>query len=152
MSEWWLSIDPASRSAGASLWKDGKYIASITLTSDKKRWTDRMRQMTHQLSGFTDEHAAGKDLNVLIETTQHVKVRMSSGALTIAEHISSDVESISPSTWKKWLRDNGIKHEKGRAALECVLGYAGIAAKVESDDEADSILMFLARSAKCSKT
>jgi hypothetical protein len=119
-------MDQASNQAGASLWRNGKFVSSTTLTAVKTdKFSRRLVTLVAQLDAWLDrEIGPTAKLN-------HV----------IFEGVRSRLET---SSWKSWAQKRGatgtFKDIKGTKALMEV-GWGGPAP--DSDDASDSVLIYL---------
>jgi hypothetical protein len=149
-----LAIDQASNCAGASLWHDGTILDTTTLNAKKTHAIGR-RLVTQivQLDAWLDSKSLAEPIRTLIfEGVRARLVLITVGAFTSSKYLQdcklnakhSFVESLS---WKNWARKRGaagpIKDIKGVKALQDI-GWDMLKFPVESDDEADSILIYLA--------
>lgn len=147
-----LSIDQASNAAGACLYIDGLYIASTTLRAIKsshsigKRLVAQVNQLDQWLAQFNIEQIKV----VIFEGVRSRLVLTTVGAFCTSPYLQdcklhprhSFVES---SSWKTWAKKRGaVSHDgeiKGIRALY-ETGWDAIKYPIESDDAADSILIY----------
>lgn len=149
---WVLSVDPASNSAGVSLWNDGKLIAFETLNSYSKfdSISNRLKaqnfQLTHFLrtNGFSDQNKIKK---VIFEGVRSRIVTVTIGAYIVCPFIDAKLNTdsfIESSSWKYHAKNRGakgvVKDIKGIQALKDINFPVE---KLTSDDVADSILIYL---------
>lgn len=150
-----LCIDQGSNLAGVTLWqKDGfrspsKLLASALLKADPKaKYTTRIQQLVPQLTEFLADKPRVELL--LFENVRPKLVLVTVGAFLTCPHLDLSLTEynsfVSSSTWKTWARERGATGPytkiKGRKAL----GETGFDMSTipDSDDVADSVMMFLA--------
>lgn len=151
-SGWVLSVDPASNKCGVSLWKNGIYIDSCLLSSISssdpisRRMQDILLQFEIFLAG---NMAAGDEINTIV--TEGVRSRIVGvciGSFLVCKTIQANLYSkgsfVEPQQWKKWAKMRGASGDviKGVKALS-EAGWDMKKFPVESDDVADSILIYL---------
>ncbi len=106
--------------------------------------------MNGQLSEFLSEKMGRFSDNsidlVFTEVVKNKHVSLVSGALSIVEGIDGKVIFVSPSSWKAFARRNGAKDKdpKGIKSLQ----EMGWKKELTSEDEADSIMIYMAWRAK----
>ncbi len=145
-----LSLDPGTAVSGVSLWRDGNLIATAALTSPdgyNSTVSGRLKGMVSQLEQFLVSHDANVHI-VICENPPHTLLKAVIGAMLIATRVDSmfsDSHTVAVMSWKAWARARGaggpFKDIKGVKALKAT-GFKvpqGI-----GDDEADSILVYLA--------
>lgn len=148
-----LSVDPASRLCGVSLYRNKEYIASISLESNLKTWSKRTADMRAQLQKFVSEHlpkgeTITRAVMELVPKICEPSIQMAGGAILSDPLYNFDISRkylVSPSTWKAYAKRKGSKEKdpKGVSALRAI-GFPVDKFKIISDDVADSILIFLA--------
>lgn len=153
MSIYTLSIDPASRLCGVSLFEDLKYINSILLKSELKTWSERVAEMRKDLREFviTNLPKGQQITRAIMELVPKIvepSIQMAGGGLLSDSIYNLDLTRkflISPSTWQAYARRNGSpdKYPKGVKALKQI-NFPVEKYKITSDDVADSIMIFLA--------
>lgn len=147
-----LSIDPASRKAGISVWSGDTLIAAHALESKLPTWTERAHEMAGQLYSVTHTYTIEQCVIELVPKIAEPSVQIIAGALISQPHFKFDIrraQFVSPSSWKAYVRrkDPSVKDPKGVKALEAIK-WDFAKHPVESDDVADSILIYLAWSGK----
>lgn len=139
-----LAIDPASNKAGVALYYN-EIIRSALLTG-YGNWSQRITQQRQQLELFLNHYLPEEEIidHLVVENVgkfHNAKLNYSVGALCSLPNIQSDLNLISPATWKSVVRKcGGGKSSKGFTALR----YVRPAYPQVSDDEADAILILLA--------
>lgn len=149
---WTLSIDPASRKAGVSLWFGDVYIASEALSSSLVTWSERANDLRIKLQAFISRYVPKNEFItlVVIELVPKIvepSVQLIAGAIIAEERYKVNPTRkcfVSPSSWKAFARKNGCKEKdpKGVSALKDI-GWDFDINPVTSDDVADSILIYL---------
>lgn len=149
-----LSIDPASNTAGVSLWKDGELITTTELksTSTKDSMGKRLRDQVDQLNTFLDALLPSGVLikTVVLENVKSKLVMLVIGAYLSSPYIDANISPsksfVSPSSWKKYAQLRGGKGDftkiKGVKALK-EIGFPTDKYNITSDDIADSVLIYL---------
>ncbi len=147
-----MSIDQASKSAGASLWYNDKLVATALFTAPgDDKYSRRVQSLAEQCTVFLDSHLPKK---VNIEKIIFESVRMKLVIITVGCFLTCpridarlhEKASFIPSmSWKKWAADRGatgpFKEIKGvRALKESGFPLDGI--EPLNDDVADSIMMY----------
>jgi len=151
---WGLSIDQASMLAGVSLWFNGTLKAYTTLEGGTRKtpMSNRLKAQVEQLDAFLDAHLKDDECVsfVLFEDVKAKQVQMICGAYLTSARINCKISKdslVHTRTWKSWAQRMGaggpIKDIKGVAALEAT-GWDFNKYPTDSDDIADSILMYLA--------
>ena len=150
---WILVIDQASNCAGVSLWYNGNLTATTTLVSQSKndsmarRLQHQVPQLTKFLCDVLPESAT--IAKILFEGVRARLVLITVGAFLTCPRINAKLTMqsfIGSSSWKKWAKDHGAlgptADVKGVKALS-EIGFPVQQHNIESDDVADSILMYL---------
>jgi hypothetical protein len=150
-----LAVDQASNCAGVSLWYNGELKATTTLLS-KDKSDPFARRIQHQLGQLTAFLDVWLPASVTIEKVVFEGVRSRLiiavvGAFMCCPRISAKLSEkanfIESSSWKRWAQARGatgpFKDIKGVKALR-EAGWDFSKHPIESDDVADSILMYLA--------
>ena len=149
-----LSIDQASNCAGVSLWHNGQLVAWTDLQASRKKdpMPIRLREQLIQLRMFLETHNVDTVSAVLFEKVRAEFVSMICGAYltmnAIKCHIGKD-HLIHTNRWKGWARSQGAGKTVHRSEIKGVqalkeIGWDFNAYPIESDDVADSVLMYLA--------
>lgn len=152
-AEYAISIDPASRNAGVSVWHGITYLGSEALYSNQRTWSARAAEMRAALRIFVNHYIPSTELitcivSELIPKIVEPSVQMITGALVADPRFNGNLarkQLISPSSWKSYARRHGCvdKEPKGVKAL-FQLDYQVPEWKlVKSDDVADSIMIYL---------
>lgn len=154
-----LSIDQASNAAGVSLWNNGDLIATTVLKSRSPTdpFSRRVQFQLEQLTDFLNMHLPPNvDIEkVLFEGVKARLVMVVVGAFLCCPRISAKMHEsasfIYSTTWKSWARSKGatgpVKDIKGVPALRDI-GFPVDVYHIDSDDIADSILIYLTWSEK----
>lgn len=145
-----LSLDPGTAVSGVSLWRDGSLVATAALKSPNgytSTVSGRLKGIVHQLNLLLDAHDAKVHI-VICENPPHTLLKAVIGAMLVSPRVDSmfsDAHTVAVMSWKAWARARGaggpFKDIKGVKALKAT-GFPvpqGI-----GDDEADSILVYLA--------
>lgn len=154
-----LSIDQASNAAGVSLWHDGQLKAHTVLRSNSSSdsFARRLQTQVPQLTAFLDAHLPEKLklTKVLFEGMKARLVLVTIGAFLTCPRLDNKLHAqhsfVESSSWKKWAQQHGatgpFKEIKGVKALK-EIGYPVDKLAIDSDDVADSILIYLTWRAK----
>lgn len=155
-----LSIDQASNAAGVSLWQNGELLATMVLKAAKATdpMSARLRQQVEQLTVFLSKHVGdgGMITKILFEGVRARLVMTTVGAFLTCPLINAKVHPtasfVESFAWKKYARDRGateasFKDIKGVKALRDI-GFDVDGFGIESDDEADSVLIYLTWASK----
>lgn len=153
---WILSIDPASNTAGCSLWYNGELIATTELnsTSKSQKYSQRLKTQVDQLNTFLENTLpAGVTQidNLVLESVRSKLVLITVGAYLCSPYINLSISErknfVSPSSWKHYARSRGAHSQKFADVKGCValreMGFPVDKHNITSDDVADSILLFL---------
>ena len=145
-----LSLDPGTAVSGVALWRDGSLVATSALKSPNgytATVSERLKEIVGQLDTFLTAHDAWVQI-VICENPPHTLLKAVIGAVLVSPRVNSmfsDGHTVAVMTWKSWARAHGaggpFKDIKGVKALKAT-GFPvppGI-----GDDEADSILVYLA--------
>jgi hypothetical protein len=147
-----LAVDPASNNCGVSLWKDGAFCASRLLQSH--HYTDpfsvRMQTILNGLESFliVEMPPEAKVHTIITEGVRSRMLQTCIGSLIVSKYIYADLSPktsfVEPQQWKSWAKKHGANCDpiKGIPALRGV-GWDMKKFPVTSDDEADSILLYL---------
>lgn len=154
---WTLAIDQASNCAGVSLWYNGRLHSTTTLNSTRS--TDplpkRLQTQVPQLTQFLERQLPKGDRvsQVLFEGVRSRIVLVTVGAFLTCPglahcKVSAATSFVESSTWKYWAKRHGatgpVKDIKGIKALS-ETGFPPEQINLMStDDEADSVLLYLA--------
>jgi hypothetical protein len=144
-------MDQASNQAGASLWRNGKFVSSTTLTAVKTdKFSRRLVTLVAQLDAWLDREIGptAKLNHVIFEGVRSRLVLVTVGAFLTSRHIDASLSPqqsfVETSSWKSWAQKRGatgtFKDIKGTKALMEV-GWGGPAP--DSDDASDSVLIYL---------
>lgn len=152
---WILAIDQASNVAGVSLWYFGKLQATTKLLSNKASdpLPKRLQTQVPQLTAFLQQHLPAEQevSTVIFEGVRARLVALVVGAfltcpLLVKCRISPKTSFVESQSWKIWAKRRGatgpVKDVKGVKALRDV-GFPVDLYEVDSDDVADSILIYL---------
>lgn len=152
-NEYAVSIDPASRNAGISLWLGVNFLASLALYSNQKTWSARAAEMRAALVAFVFSEIPEDSLitciiSELIPKIVEPSVQMITGALVAAPKFNSNITRkhlISPSSWKSYAKRHGCtdKEPKGVKTLLQLDTQHPKWKDIKSDDVADSIMIYL---------
>lgn len=144
-----LSIDPASRQAGVSVWYGPVFLGAVTLVSVCNSWSARVAEMRVQLREFVKalippEAVVTRTVIELVPKIVEPSIQMVAGALLADPYYQVSPTRkffVSPSTWKAFCRRKGCpdKDPKGMKALQSI----GWTKNTFSDDVADSILIYM---------
>jgi hypothetical protein len=146
-----ISVDPASRLCGVSLWCNKEYIAAQSLESSLKTWSARAAHLRVQARKFVTDNLKGDAIVTravceLVPKIAEPSIQMICGSILSDAIFNLDLSRkflVSPSSWKAWARRNGCtsKDPKGVPALvETAFAEKHV---IKSDDVADSIMIFL---------
>ena len=144
-----LSIDPGTAFCGAALWRDGKLIATKTLTSEGYSVTvsERLRAISAQLKAFLHLYEAHVTC-VITENPPHTLLKATLGAILVTEGVFSmfnDSSCLSPAEWKSWAKKRGASGEFGLIKGAAALSSTGFPVPPgASDDVCDAIMVYLA--------
>jgi hypothetical protein len=153
MKKFWLSIDPASFSAGIALWTpDGQYVASKVFRATQQETFRRYHTLNTMIWEWVAQIGGADALVVccIVEqipklVTHNPALPFSASALLVNQRNVSDLKEqhmVAPQTWKWIARKMGAGLQpKGILALK-EIGW--LWKTPENDDEADAILIFLA--------
>lgn len=146
-----LSVDAGSNHMGLSLWRDDKFIRSgvVHAKNQKDDYSIRLKTLREGFDNWllADNETDSQNITCVIsEAVKMPLVTIPLGIVFLHSKVHCAFKQhhmVYPSEWKKWARANGATGEfkkiKGAAALKQV----GWPHKVDSDDEADSILIAL---------
>jgi hypothetical protein len=151
LTGWTLAMDQASNQAGASLWRNGKFVSSATLTAIKTdKFSRRLVTLVAQLDEWLDREIgpSAKLNHVVFEGVRSRLVLVTVGAFLTSRHIDASLSPqqsfVETSSWKSWAQKRGatglFKNIKGITAL-AETGWVG--PTPDSHDAADSILIYL---------
>lgn len=149
-----LAIDQATNSAGVSLWFNGMLVDGIVLCSlgPDLPYCVRIKNQLEQLNKFLDSRLPPDCLieTVVFEGVRERLVLVVAGAFCTARRVSAQLGPkyfVETPKWKKWAKDHGasqpFKDVKGVRALLDVGFYETTTYRTDSDDIADSILIYL---------
>lgn len=149
-----LVIDQASNLAGVSLWHNGDIKAHTVLRSNSSSdsYSRRLQTQVPQLTLFLNKYVPieFKITKVVFEGMKNRLVLITIGAFLTCDRIDAKLHQrfsfVESSSWKRWAKDHGAqgitKDIKGVKALR-ETGFPVEAFKIESEDVADSILIYL---------
>ena len=152
---WILAIDQASNCAGVSLWRNGALVDTTTLLSDSpkdalgKRLSRQVEQLTDWLHGRLGK---AEIKTVLFEGVRSRLVLVTVGAFVCVPQlrhckVHQRFSFIESTSWKNYARKRGATNPKlgdikGVPALR-EIGFPVDQHRIDSDDIADSILIYL---------
>jgi hypothetical protein len=154
-----ISLDQASNAAGVSLWLLDELQAWTVLKSEKSRdpFCKRVQDQANQLDAWLASvlPPSATIYNALFEGVRSRIVLCTVGAFCLSKRIQSHVHAksnfVETGTWKSWAKAHGALGPngdiKGVKALREV-GFDMDKYGIDSDDAADSVLMYLAWRAK----
>lgn len=143
--KWLIAIDPASRSAGVAVFKNGELQSHFTLTSDHKTWGDRLYEIStgfseldipfEKITDFACEYIKGTSTAPMLNAIAGIFIQYLPNAVLNRQSF------ITASKWKKVIRDvTGEKDPKGAPSLR----KYGIRPGRISEDAADAIMIGVA--------
>jgi hypothetical protein len=151
MTKWVLSLDQASKKAGAALWKDGVLVGVAALDGGPTAiYSRRLIRLQEELTGFLKLHLgpADKVSTVVFEGVHARLVMITVGAFLCCPLIDAKMHAkfsfIESSGWKKWAQNHGasgpFKDIKGVKAL-METGFPVGAWPTMTEDVADAVMI-----------
>lgn len=153
-----MCIDPASNQCGITLWEysseEYRLVASRTLNSlsSKQPFSQRLLTIRSQLDSFLEENGFSEENPITFVVCEGVRsrlVQLSLGAFlalpAVCVRLHPKHNFVEATSWKALARSRGasgpLKDIKGKKALKEIGWSSDI--EISSDDEADSVLIFL---------
>lgn len=142
-----LSLDISTRSTGYAITEDGKLLDYGTLKSSNsdflKRGFEIREQLLSVLNKFTPDVVVVEELKVLTNQKVLVKLGIVNG-IVLSPFKTIPTLFIPPSVWRSEYGLNKKRTEAKKQAIKIASKYA----EVENDDEAEAILIGLAKKTK----
>lgn len=150
-----LSLDPATKKIGWSIWEPGVNVPVMVAETvcPNPRWvvSERLKYLhkdfTEQMDQSLGPEFYGKIDRVLFETVQDKIVKLCMGVVLLSPYITCNIRKVdwvNPSTWKKYAQSLGVKGTfsqiKGIEALK--ICHPELVKYAVGDDSADSMLQY----------
>lgn len=139
-----LSLDISTRSTGYAITEDGILLDYGTLKSSNsdylKRGFEIREQLLYVLKNFTPDVVVVEELKVLTNQKVLVKLGIVNGIL-LSLFSTTPILFIPPSVWRSEYGLNKKRKEAKKQAIEIASNFS----EVKNDDEAEAILIGLAK-------
>lgn len=153
-----LSLDPGSNSCGVTLWVNNSFVATKTLRASNSNDTvsNRLRDISKQLEDFLLLYEVTVDI-LISELSPDALMGAIIGTILATPGVNSMFgvkHTIAVPVWKSFCRNNGASHPDGFHFIKGLDALRSIGFRPlphDSDDAADSTIIFLAYREKYGK-